>query len=80
LFSYDVKYPNWYYLKVLIKGTGTWTIRLRFISQDKSVISLTSDELTKGDEVSLEFAELEFTNEAQSGVTNPTFWLEKRYF
>lgn len=77
LFDYDVKYPNWYYLKVLVKGTGTWT--LRFISADKSSISLSQDEVTKGDEASLEFTDLEFTNTAQS-VTNPVFWLEKRYF
>jgi len=77
LFDYDPKYPHWYYLKVLIKGTGTWT--LKFISEDKSSISLTNDELTKGDEIALEFIELEFTNTAQS-VTNPILWLEKRYF
>lgn len=78
LFDYDVKYPNWYYLKILIKGTGVWT--LKFISEDKSSISLTNDEVTKGDEVLLEFTDLEFTNTAQSGVTSPTIWLEKRYF
>ena len=78
LFDYDIKYPSWYYLKILIKGTGVWT--LNFISEDKSSISLTNDEVTKGDEVLLEFADLQFTNAAQSEVTDPTFWLEKRYF
>jgi len=78
LFDYDSKYPQWYYLKLLIKGDGTWT--LKFVSEDKTTISLSDEELTKGDEISLEFTELEFTNTAQSGVTNPTFWLEKRYF
>lgn len=78
LFDYDEKYPSWYYLKVLIKGDGTWT--LKFVSEDKTTVSLTNDELTKGDEISLEFTELEFTNTAQPGITNPIFWLEKRYF
>ena len=78
LFDYDEKYPSWFYLKVLIKGTGTWT--LKFVSGDKTTISLSDEEITKGDEIALEFTELEFTNSAQSGITNPIFWLEKRYF
>ena len=77
LFIYDVKYRTWHYFKVLVKGTGTYTIR--FIMEAREPIELDSTEINKGDEISLEFTELEFTNIAQS-VTNPIFWLEKRYF
>ena len=77
LFSYDVKYPTWHYFKILIKGTGTYTIR--FIMEGREPIELDSTEINKGDEVNLEFKEVEFTNTTQS-VTNPKFWIEKRYF
>lgn len=77
LFDYDESYPSWYYFKILVKGTGTYTIR--FIMPGKNPIELSNTEIIKGDEVSLEFTELEFTNSAQS-VVNPIFWIEKRYF
>jgi len=70
------KHVNWYYLKVLIKGDGEWT--LEFTLKDKSTVSLSQDEVTKGDEIYLEFTELKFTNTSQSGVTSPTFWIERR--
>ena len=78
LFDYDESYPSWYYFKILVKGTGTYTIR--FIMPGKDPIELSNTEIIKGDEVSLEFTELEFTNTAQPGLTNPIFWIEKRYF
>lgn len=78
LFDYDSSSPSWFYLKVLTKGTGTWAIK--FIIPGKDPILLSSSELLKGDEISWEFIELKFTNTAQSGVTNPTFLIEKRYF
>jgi len=70
------KRANWYYCKVLIKGDGDYT--LEFTLKNKSTVNLTQDEISKGDEISLEFIELKFTNTAQSGVTSPTFWLERR--
>jgi len=70
------RHANWYYLKVLIKGDGTWT--LKFVLKDKSTVSLSNAEVTKGDEIYLEFTELEFTNLEQSEVTSPTFWIERR--
>ena len=78
LFDYNAKYPTWQYLKILSKGTGIWTIT--FEIPGKKTISLTNDEVNSGDEMSLEFTELYFTNTAQSGVDNLTLWLEKRYF
>ncbi|OQX87784.1 MAG: hypothetical protein B6D55_02425 [Candidatus Omnitrophica bacterium 4484_70.2] len=77
LFDYNAKYPSWHYLKVLIKGDGVWT--LTFELAGKRTISLTNEEILRGDEIFLEFYELYFTNEAQTGVVNPVFWIEKRY-
>ena len=78
LFDYNVKHPTWHYLKVLVKGTGTWT--LTFEMPGRRTINLDNDEVLLGDEIYLEFTELYFTNTAQSGVTSPVFWCEKRYF
>lgn len=78
LFEYDVKYPTWHYLKILKKGTGTWTIT--FEMPGKRTISLPNDEVLQGDEIFLEFTELYFTNSSQTGVVSPVFWIEKRYF
>jgi len=78
LFDYNVKYPTWHYLKILVKGTGTWTII--FELPGKKTISLSNDEVLLGDEIYLEFTELYFTNTAQDNVTSPIFWIEKRYF
>lgn len=78
LFTYDASNPSWFYLKFLSKGTGVWS--LRFILVGKDPITLASTEILQGDEVNLEFTELEFTNAAQVGVTNPSIWIEKRYF
>ena len=78
LFDYNAKYPTWHYLKVLVKGTGTWT--LTFEMPGRRTISLSNDEVLLGDEIYLEFTELYFTNTSQSGVTSPVFWIEKRYF
>lgn len=77
LFSYSSKWPSWYYCKVLVKGTGSYT--LIFVMPGRREVSLANTEILKGDEILLEFEELKFTNTSQS-VTNPTFWLEKRYF
>lgn len=77
LFDYNNKYPTWHYLKVLKKGTGTWT--LTFQLPGKREISLEDDEVFKGDEIYLEFTEIFFTNTSQD-VDDPTFWVEKRYF
>ncbi|MCD6429362.1 hypothetical protein J7L09_01570 [bacterium] len=78
LFDYNVKYPTWHYLKILKKGTGTFTFT--FELPGKKTISLNSDEVYSGDEFLLEFTEIYFTNSSQSGVVSPVFWLEKRYF
>ena len=78
LFSYDVKNPTWYYFKILVKGTGIYTIR--FILENREPIELENTNINRGDEIYLEFKELELTNSVQSGVTNPVFWIEKRYF
>jgi len=78
LFTYNPRYPSWYYLKVLKKGTGVFT--LTFELPGNRTISLDSDEIYSGDEFFLEFIELYFTNSSQSGVVSPVFWLEKRYF
>ena len=77
LFDYDEQYPTWHYFKVLVKGTGNFTIR--FVLEGREPVELENTEILKGDEILLEFKEIEFTNTAQS-VTNPVFWLEKRYF
>ena len=78
LFDYNVKYPTWHYLKILKKGTGTWTLTFEMLG--KRTISLENDEVLLGDEIYLEFTELYFTNTSQTGVVSPVFWLEKRYF
>jgi len=78
LFDYSAKYPTWHYLKILKKGTGTWT--LTFEMPGKRTISLSNDEVLLGDEIYLEFTEIYFTNTSQSGVVSPVFWIEKRYF
>jgi len=78
LFDYNVKYPTWHYLKVLVKGTGDWTLTIEM--PGGKTVSLESSEVSIGDEVLLEFTELYFTNTAQSGEISPVFWLEKRYF
>lgn len=77
-FDYDNKYPTWHYLKTLVKGTGLWT--LKFVMPGKRTVSLSQDEVTRGDEIFLEFEELEFTNIAQDEVISPVLWIEKRYF
>lgn len=69
------KHAHWYYLKFLTKG-GVWTIK--FVLKDKSSVSLSNTEVTKGDEVYLEFTELKFTNSTQAGIDGPTLWLERR--
>lgn len=78
LFSYSIRYPSWYYLKVLVKGTGSYNIR--FIMPGRRSLELSNTEILKGDEIYWEFTELEFTNTAQTGVINPVFIIEKRYF
>lgn len=78
LFPYSVKYPSWYYLKVLVKGTGSYD--MKFVMPGRRSVELSNTEILKGDEIYWEFTELKFTNTAQAGVTNPTFIIEKRYF
>ncbi len=78
LFDYNVRYPTWHYLKILKKGTGTFTFI--FELPGRKTISLDSDEIYSGDEFFLEFTELYFTNSSQSGVVSPIIWMEKRYF
>lgn len=67
---------HWYYLKVLIKGGGQWT--LIFKLPNGEVVTLTESEIIKGDSIYLEWIELQATNTAQPGETNPVFWCERR--
>lgn len=67
---------RWVYLKVVTKGTGTFTLKFRF--QDGSTVSVASSEMEDGDEFTLEFVDLLLTNASQS-VTNPTFWVESHF-
>ena len=78
LFDYNTKFPTWHYLKILVKGTGIWS--LTFEMPGKRTITLNNDEVLLGDEVYLEWTDLYFTNTAQSGIVSPVFWIEKRYF
>lgn len=73
LFTYYA--DGWYYLKVVTKGTGTWT--LDFVFDDDSTETVTSAEVEDGDEFILKWADLQLTNASQS-VTDPKFWLERR--
>lgn len=70
------KEAHWFYCKILVKGTGNY--EMEFVLKDKSTVSLSQDEITKGDEIYLEFTELKFTNSEQGDVTNPVLWLERR--
>jgi len=67
---------HWYYLKILVKGTGTWTLIFELPNGD--TVDLSESEVIKGDEILLEWAELKATNTVQAGETNPVFWVERR--
>jgi len=62
-------------ITVLDKGTGTWTLYLKFL--DNSYLQIESSDLADGDVLEYEFKELLMTNSSQS-VTNPTFVIDRR--
>lgn len=70
------RHAHWYYLKILVKGTGTWTLIFELPNGD--IVTLSESEVIKGDEIYLEWAELKATNTAQPGETNPVIWVERR--
>jgi len=77
LFTYDPHHPSWYYLKILKKGNGVWT--LTFHLPGERTVDLSNDEVLQGDEIFLEFIDLSFTNAKQPDAVSPVFWIEKRY-
>ena len=59
-------------LTVVDKGTGTWSMKLKFA--DDTTCEFTSTEISAGDSWEIQFSDLLLTNAAQAAVTGPKFY------